>query len=166
MRAAGGLSQNPQNGSSMRDCRKARESSCGLCGRFADSRNPPRLQAELAHTRRRNALANATLASSPGVRVRAPRRDAGRGGQRARQAPVPVQLRLRAPGRPHRCLRRDGVRGIQFSTLTQAPSCAVPAPHKWPPLVQVPDAAARAPTRRCSSSENCPVTVLLTGQDR
>ncbi|KAF8701901.1 hypothetical protein HU200_033229 [Digitaria exilis] len=77
------------------------------------------------------------------------------------------------------CARRDDgytgacVRwecGIQHSTLLQAPSCGVRTPQRWPALVQVPDAEARAMTRRhtrpCNASENCPATVLLTGRNR
>ncbi|KAF8697365.1 hypothetical protein HU200_035958 [Digitaria exilis] len=60
--------------------------------------------------------------------------------------------------------------GIQHSTLLQAPSCGVRTPQRWPALVQVPDAEARALTRRhtrpCNASENCPATVLLTGRNR
>ncbi|XP_062196149.1 ABC transporter A family member 8-like [Phragmites australis] len=60
--------------------------------------------------------------------------------------------------------------GIQHSTPTQALSCAVPVPPRWPALVQVPDAEARDPTRLhprpCNASENCPTAVLLTGHNR
>ncbi|KAM0832417.1 hypothetical protein ACQ4PT_064907 [Festuca glaucescens] len=63
--------------------------------------------------------------------------------------------------------------GVQYSTPTQALSCEVPAPPRWPALVQVPAVPASLrglPTAPCTSanaSEPCgPVAVLLTGQNR
>ncbi|RLN05065.1 hypothetical protein C2845_PM13G11640 [Panicum miliaceum] len=71
---------------------------------------------------------------------------------------------------PWRCGCAGGECGIQHSTPIQALSCAVPVPPRWPALVQVPDPEARARTRLhrwpCNASENCPATVLLTGQNR
>ena len=71
---------------------------------------------------------------------------------------------------PWRCGCTGGECGIQHSTPIQAVSCAVPVPPRWPALVQVPDPEARAQTRLhrrpCNASENCPATVLLTGQNR
>ena len=71
---------------------------------------------------------------------------------------------------PFRCGCVGTECGIQYSTPIQALACAVPAPPRWPPLVQVPPAEARALTglhpRPCNASENCPATVLLTGQNR
>ncbi|KAG2578546.1 hypothetical protein PVAP13_6NG203700 [Panicum virgatum] len=71
---------------------------------------------------------------------------------------------------PWRCGCAGGECGIQHSTPVQAVSCAVPVPPRWPALVQVPDPEARARTRLhrlpCNASENCPATVLLTGQNR
>ena len=72
---------------------------------------------------------------------------------------------------PWRCsCCAGGECGIQHSTPVQAVSCAVPVPPRWPALVQVPDPEARARTRLhrlpCNASENCPATVLLTGQNR
>ncbi|PUZ51336.1 hypothetical protein GQ55_6G176100 [Panicum hallii var. hallii] len=71
---------------------------------------------------------------------------------------------------PWRCGCAGGECGIQHSTPIQALSCAVPVPPRWPALVQVPDPEARALTRLhrrpCNASENCPATVLLTGQNR
>ncbi|EEC83533.1 hypothetical protein OsI_29141 [Oryza sativa Indica Group] len=85
------------------------------------------------------------------------------------------------------CVRRDdGGRagacaatecGVQHSTATQALSCAVPAPPRWPAVTQVPDAPYRALTpvhpARCrgdggggASEAPCPVAVLTTGQNR
>ncbi|XP_035822657.1 uncharacterized protein [Zea mays] len=60
--------------------------------------------------------------------------------------------------------------GIQHSTPIQALACAVPVPPRWPALLQVPATEARALTRLrprpCKAPENCPATVLLTGQNR
>jgi hypothetical protein len=57
--------------------------------------------------------------------------------------------------------------GIQYSTPTQAPTCAVPRPQRWPALVQVPDAQAHQLWCQASGSwPDCPVTVLLTGGNR
>jgi hypothetical protein len=72
---------------------------------------------------------------------------------------------------PFRCGCVGTECGIQYSTPIQALACAVPVPPRWPPLVQVPPAEARALTRLrprpCKASEkNCPATVLLTGQNR
>jgi hypothetical protein len=86
------------------------------------------------------------------------------------------------------CVRRDGGRagagacaatecGVQHSTATQALSCAVPAPPRWPAVTQVPDEPYRALTpvhpARCrgdggsgASEAPCPVAVLTTGQNR
>jgi hypothetical protein len=73
------------------------------------------------------------------------------------------------------CVRRDTGTGacadtecgIQYSTPTQAPTCAVPTPQRWPALVQVPDAQAHQLWCQASGSEqDCPVTVLLTGINR
>ncbi|XP_024318399.1 ABC transporter A family member 7 isoform X1 [Brachypodium distachyon] len=64
--------------------------------------------------------------------------------------------------------------GIQHSTPTQALSCEVPKPPRWPALVQAPQPWARASTSvhpaPCSSNASdprpCPVSVLLTGINR
>jgi hypothetical protein len=72
---------------------------------------------------------------------------------------------------PFRCGCVGTECGIQYSTPIQALACAVPAPPRWPALVQVPPTEARALTRLhprpCKASEkSCPATVLLTGQNR
>ncbi|KAL6644337.1 hypothetical protein ACP70R_015945 [Stipagrostis hirtigluma subsp. patula] len=72
---------------------------------------------------------------------------------------------------PFRCGCAGTECGIQYSTKIQAPSCAVRAPPRWPALVQVPDAEARARTplhpRGCNASEPaCAATVLFTGLNR
>ncbi|CAO2163481.1 unnamed protein product [Urochloa humidicola] len=72
---------------------------------------------------------------------------------------------------PFQCGCRGSRCGVEFSTPIQAVSCEVPVPPRWPALVQVPDAEARAVTRLhrrpCSSSEkNCPAVLLLTGRNR
>ncbi|KAJ1268122.1 hypothetical protein BS78_07G112600 [Paspalum vaginatum] len=63
-----------------------------------------------------------------------------------------------------------GLCGIQYSTPIQAFSCAVPTPARWPALLQVPPAEARALTplhrQPCNASQDCPATVLLTGRNR
>ncbi|KAK1608101.1 hypothetical protein QYE76_031774 [Lolium multiflorum] len=63
--------------------------------------------------------------------------------------------------------------GVQYSTPAQALSCEVPAPPRWPALVQVPAVPASLrglPTAPCSSANTSapcgPVAVLLTGQNR
>ncbi|KAL6660903.1 hypothetical protein ACP70R_000287 [Stipagrostis hirtigluma subsp. patula] len=72
---------------------------------------------------------------------------------------------------PFRCGCAGTACGIQYSTEIQAPSCAVRAPPRWPALVQVPDAEARARTplhpSGCNASEPaCAATVLFTGLSR
>ena len=77
-----------------------------------------------------------------------PRLPPARGGQRAGTAAVAVQL-----------LRR---RRVRHPALHAHPSAQLA-------LVQVPDPEARAPAPApvpCNASENCPATVLLTGQNR
>ncbi|RLM60943.1 hypothetical protein C2845_PM14G10550 [Panicum miliaceum] len=59
---------------------------------------------------------------------------------------------------PWRCGCAGGECGIQHSTPTQALSCAVPDPEARP--------LTRLHRRPCNASENCPATVLLTGQNR
>ncbi|KAK3123359.1 hypothetical protein QOZ80_8AG0629320 [Eleusine coracana subsp. coracana] len=72
---------------------------------------------------------------------------------------------------PFRCGCAGAECGVQHSTPVQALTCAVPAPPRWPALVQVPHAERRAATllhpRQCNASdEQCPAAVLLTGRDR
>ncbi|KAG8047197.1 hypothetical protein GUJ93_ZPchr0008g12107 [Zizania palustris] len=72
---------------------------------------------------------------------------------------------VRSDGRTGACVATEC--GVQYSTSTQALSCAVPTPPRWPALVQVPDARDRALTP-CSGnpSDPRPVAVLITGQNR
>ncbi|XP_042521053.1 ABC transporter A family member 7-like isoform X2 [Macadamia integrifolia] len=67
--------------------------------------------------------------------------------------------------------------GIQYSTLDQAASCAIPSPQEWPVLLQVPAPQYRAvrtdlipftdlPNDSCRLTGSCPATVLLTGSNR
>ncbi|KAL6596140.1 hypothetical protein ACP70R_047504 [Stipagrostis hirtigluma subsp. patula] len=72
---------------------------------------------------------------------------------------------------PFRCGCAGTECGIQYSTPVQALSCAVPAPPRWPALVQVPGVEARARTplhpKGCNASEpECAATVLITGLKR
>ncbi|KAJ4974015.1 hypothetical protein NE237_007189 [Protea cynaroides] len=66
--------------------------------------------------------------------------------------------------------------GIQYSTLDQAASCAIPTPQEWPALLQVPDPEYRAvktdfisysdlPDASCRETGSCPATILLTGSN-
>ncbi|CAM0946664.1 unnamed protein product [Alopecurus aequalis] len=64
--------------------------------------------------------------------------------------------------------------GVQYSTPTQALSCEVSAPPRWPALVQVPTVPASVRghlTAPCTNANNAsgpcrPVAVLLTGRNR
>ncbi|XP_068308111.1 ABC transporter A family member 7-like isoform X2 [Pyrus communis] len=71
----------------------------------------------------------------------------------------------------------EKVCGLEYSTLTQGPSCPVPDPPQWPPLLQVPAPDYRAvmsdviphkdlPNVSCKRSGSCPVTVLFTGKNQ
>ncbi|KAM0979755.1 hypothetical protein ACFX13_015835 [Malus domestica] len=71
----------------------------------------------------------------------------------------------------------EKVCGLEYSTLTQGPSCPVPDPPQWPPLLQVPAPDYRAvmsdviphkdlPNVACKRSGSCPVTVLFTGTNQ
>ncbi|KAF9667757.1 hypothetical protein SADUNF_Sadunf15G0056600 [Salix dunnii] len=71
----------------------------------------------------------------------------------------------------------ETVCGLQFSDLDQSPSCPVPSPLKWPPLLQVPAPQYRAvrsasnpstdlPDESCRQTGNCPVTILITGTNQ
>ncbi|KAG6753016.1 hypothetical protein POTOM_043060 [Populus tomentosa] len=67
--------------------------------------------------------------------------------------------------------------GLQYSDLDQAPSCSVPSPPKWPPLLQVPGPQYRAvrsasdplsdlPDESCRQNGSCPVSLFITGTNR
>ncbi|KAE8791463.1 ABC transporter A family member 7-like [Hordeum vulgare] len=73
------------------------------------------------------------------------------------------------------CKKREC--GVQYSTLEQVWSCAIPSPPRWPALIQVPQPQFRAvrtvsqpfdglPYPSCRDSLSCPATVLITGKDR
>uniref|UniRef100_A0ACD5XV67 Uncharacterized protein n=1 Tax=Avena sativa TaxID=4498 RepID=A0ACD5XV67_AVESA len=73
------------------------------------------------------------------------------------------------------CKRREC--GVQYSTLEQVWSCAIPNPPRWPALIQVPQPEFRAvrtvsqpfddlPDASCRDSRSCPASVLVTGKDR
>lgn len=68
----------------------------------------------------------------------------------------------------------ERVCGLQYSDVDQAPSCSVPSPPKWPPLLQVPGPQYRAvrsasdslsdfPDESCRQNGSCPVSLLITG---
>ncbi|XP_024438418.2 ABC transporter A family member 7 isoform X2 [Populus trichocarpa] len=67
--------------------------------------------------------------------------------------------------------------GLQYSDVDQAPSCSVPSPPKWPPLLQVPGPQYRAvrsasdslsdfPDESCRQNGTCPVSLLITGTNK
>ncbi|XP_048529978.1 ABC transporter A family member 7-like isoform X1 [Triticum urartu] len=73
------------------------------------------------------------------------------------------------------CRKREC--GVQYSTLEQVWSCAIPSPPRWPALIQVPQPQFRAvrtvsqpfddlPDMSCRDSLSCPASVLITGKDR
>ncbi|XP_015579513.2 ABC transporter A family member 7 [Ricinus communis] len=73
--------------------------------------------------------------------------------------------------------RLEKVCGLQYSTLEQVATCAIPSPPQWPPLLQVPAPHYRAvssdvipftdlPNDSCRSTGSCPVTVLVTGNNQ
>ncbi|KAF9671484.1 hypothetical protein SADUNF_Sadunf12G0052500 [Salix dunnii] len=71
----------------------------------------------------------------------------------------------------------ERVCGLQYSDLDQAPSCAVPSPPRWPPLLQVPGPQYRAvssasnpftglPDESCRLDGSCPVSLFITGANQ
>ena len=71
----------------------------------------------------------------------------------------------------------ERVCGIEYSTLDQVVTCAIPSPPEWPPLLQVPAPEYRAvltdfishadlPNESCKRTGSCPVAILLTGSNR
>ncbi|XP_044962701.1 ABC transporter A family member 8-like [Hordeum vulgare subsp. vulgare] len=68
---------------------------------------------------------------------------------------------------PFRCGCEGGQCGIQHSTPVQAMSCEVPAPPRWPALVQLPvvPAFVHGQSAPCSNTSCRPVSVLLTGRN-
>ncbi|KAK6123284.1 hypothetical protein DH2020_042961 [Rehmannia glutinosa] len=72
------------------------------------------------------------------------------------------------------CERRCG---IEYSTLDQVFTCPIPHPPQWPPLLQIPTQQYRAvrtdfisngdlPDDSCKRTGSCPVTMLITGNNR
>ncbi|KAK6123306.1 hypothetical protein DH2020_042957 [Rehmannia glutinosa] len=72
------------------------------------------------------------------------------------------------------CERRCG---IEYSTLDQVFTCPIPHPPQWPPLLQIPAQQYRAvrtdfisygdlPEDSCKRTGSCPVTMLITGNNR
>ncbi|KAI4336022.1 hypothetical protein L6164_014600 [Bauhinia variegata] len=81
------------------------------------------------------------------------------------------------------CTRTQGgqcqerVCGIEYSDVDQAPTCPIPNPPEWPPLLQVPAPQYRAvqtdvfpfsefPNESCRRTGSCPVTMLFTGNNQ
>ncbi|XP_027125730.1 ABC transporter A family member 7 isoform X1 [Coffea arabica] len=71
----------------------------------------------------------------------------------------------------------ERVCGIEYSTLDQVVTCAIPSPPEWPPLLQIPAPEYRAvltdfishadlPNESCKRTGSCPVAILLTGSNR
>ncbi|KAJ7956359.1 ABC transporter A family protein [Quillaja saponaria] len=67
--------------------------------------------------------------------------------------------------------------GIQYSDLDQVSSCPIPNPPEWPPVLQIPAPEYRAvytdvipisdlPSESCRRTGSCPVTMLLTGNNK
>lgn len=64
--------------------------------------------------------------------------------------------------------------GVEYSTETQAESCAIEDPTLWPAFLQVPAPQYRAvgdvnsgfPATSCRNDGSCPVSFLYTGQNR
>lgn len=64
--------------------------------------------------------------------------------------------------------------GIQYSTLDQVATCAIPNPPEWTPILQVPRSEYRAvsrgsqtfpdlPEESCRTTQSCPAIILFTG---
>ncbi|KAK9049056.1 hypothetical protein SSX86_031977 [Deinandra increscens subsp. villosa] len=81
------------------------------------------------------------------------------------------------------CIDQDGdgqcerVCGIQYSDLDQVATCSIPNPPEWPPILQLPAPQFRAvrtdfvafsdlPSDSCRTTNNCPATVLMTGNNQ
>uniref|UniRef100_A0A1D1XY01 ABC transporter A family member 7 n=1 Tax=Anthurium amnicola TaxID=1678845 RepID=A0A1D1XY01_9ARAE len=71
----------------------------------------------------------------------------------------------------------ENVCGVQYSTLDQVGTCAIPSPPEWPSLLQVPRPEYRAvktgafpstdlPDEACKKNQSCPATVLFTGRNK
>ncbi|XP_050221977.1 ABC transporter A family member 7-like isoform X2 [Mercurialis annua] len=73
--------------------------------------------------------------------------------------------------------RLEKVCGLQYSTLDQVATCAIPSPPQWPPLLQVPAPEYRAvrsdvfpsadlPNDSCRRTGSCPAIILVTGNNQ
>ncbi|CAN1300052.1 ABC transporter A family member 7 [Linum perenne] len=71
----------------------------------------------------------------------------------------------------------EKVCGLQYSDAQQAAACPISSPPQWPPVLQVPTPEYRAvktdflpfndlPNESCRLTGTCPVTVLVTGNNR
>ncbi|KAF3437771.1 hypothetical protein FNV43_RR20527 [Rhamnella rubrinervis] len=71
----------------------------------------------------------------------------------------------------------EKVCGLEFSDFDQAPTCPITSPPEWPPLLQIPNPDQRAvisdiipykdlPNESCKKTGSCPVTLLLTGNNK
>lgn len=71
----------------------------------------------------------------------------------------------------------EKVCGLEFSDFDQGATCPISSPPEWPPLLQIPDPDQRAvisdiipykdlPNESCKRTGSCPVTQLLTGNNK
>ncbi|VVB17385.1 unnamed protein product [Arabis nemorensis] len=61
--------------------------------------------------------------------------------------------------------------GIEYSSRKQGVFCAIPNPQPWPPLMLIPRPQTRAinanyTDKSCMRKNNCPVTILFTGNNQ
>ncbi|KAJ4894490.1 ABC transporter A family member 3 [Raphanus sativus] len=76
-----------------------------------------------------------------------------------------------------KCIHKTGdetcqtVCGVEYSTRDQAVFCAIPNPQPWPPLILIPLSRNRVvdsnlTNASCKQRNNCPVTILFTGNNQ
>ncbi|KAF2553421.1 hypothetical protein F2Q68_00034697 [Brassica cretica] len=76
-----------------------------------------------------------------------------------------------------KCIHKTGdetcqmVCGVEYSTRDQAVFCAIPNPQPWPPLILIPLPRNRVVDANltnvsCKQRNNCPVTILFTGNNQ
>ena len=76
-----------------------------------------------------------------------------------------------------KCIHRTGdetcqmVCGVEYSTRDQAVFCAIPNPQPWPPLILIPLPRNRVVDANltnvsCKQRNNCPVTILFSGNNQ
>ncbi|KAF3485678.1 hypothetical protein F2Q69_00053510 [Brassica cretica] len=76
-----------------------------------------------------------------------------------------------------KCIQKTGdetcqmVCGVEYSTRDQAVFCAIPNPQPWPPLILIPLPRNRVVDANltnvsCKQRNNCPVTILFTGNNQ